>query len=308
MAYGVVMMEINARRQAALLAATEVVPGEWRDLADLIDRDGLDWLERDGTPLAERGGLADHLLHNIDEGRVEHWLKVLDRLAEMQPDVWLVTVPERSYPANLRTVYNRPPFLFVEGTLNDRDARAVAIVGSRRASDHALQTAFSLAHELAIAGVTIVSGLADGIDTAAHRGALDTTHGRTLAVLGTGIDRTFPEHNASLARKVTARGALVSQFRPGSPPTRSTFPMRNAVISGLSRASLLVEASERSGTRSEAEHSLRQGRPVLLWAPLLERQPWARDFVHTRDGASFVSSADDVLRSVDAIAPHPQLT
>ena len=295
------MMDTNTRRHAALLAATEVVPGEWRDLADLIASDGLDWLEG-GTGLGSTG-LAEHLVDNIDEGRVEHWLKVLDGLAETHPEIHLLTVADPGYPANLREVYNRPPFLFVDGQFTGRDVRSAAIVGSRRASDEALEAAYSLARDLAATGVTIVSGLADGVDTAAHEGALASEDGRTLAVFGTGIDRVFPEENTELARRVAERGAVVSQFRPGSPPARSTFPMRNAVISGLSRASLLVEASERSGTRSEAEHSLRQNRPVLLWAPLLEHQSWAREFVNGHAGASFVWSSDDVLRAVDHTAP-----
>lgn len=296
------------RRHAALLAATEVLPGEWRDLADLIDQYGLGWLDSGQAADASDSGLAQHLHRSIDQGRVEHWLKALDRLAETLPAVRLVTVADSDYPDNLREVYNRPPFLFVHGTLTASDDRAVAIVGSRDATDDTIRTASSLARELAAAHITIVSGLADGVDTAAHKGALDEPNGRTLAVFGTGIDRVFPQHNSDLAQTIATRGATLSQFRPGSPPTRSTFPIRNAVISGLSRASVVVEASERSGTRSEAEHSLRQNRPVLLWAPNLQPHAWARTFVDANDQAHFVRSADEIVRHADLAGTHARLT
>lgn len=286
-------------RHAALLAATEVLPGEWRDLADLIVEHGLAWLDSDGVAAVPDSGLAQHLYLSIDAGRVEHWLKALDGLAASHPSARLVTVADPDYPQNLWEVYNRPPFIFVEGTLTERDRRAVAIVGSRDASDDAMRTASVLARDLASTDITVVSGLADGVDAAAHRGALDASDGRTFAVFGTGIDRVFPEHNADLARDIAARGATLSQFRPGSPPTRSTFPMRNAVISGLSRASIVIEASERSGTRSEAEHSVRQSRPVLLWAPTMRRRSWARTFVDAHDQAHFVESVDEILRRAD---------
>lgn len=292
------MMTSFQRKHAALLAATEVLPGEWRDLADLIDAHGLAWLEprSDSPPTDSR--LADHVRFNLDPGRLDHWMAVLTRLAADRPYVRMVCVGDQDYPRNLGGVYNRPPFLFVEGSLRPNDQCAAAIVGSRRASAEGIHVAEKLASELAAADVTVVSGLAAGIDAAAHQGALAAAAGRTLAVFGTGIDRVVPEANTDLADRIRRRGALLSQFRPGSPPTRSTFPMRNAVISGLSRASVVIEASERSGTRSEAEHALRQHRPVLLWAPILRRHRWARDFADSDELVSFVDSVEEILAAV----------
>lgn len=301
------MTERHERRHAALLAVTEVLPGEWRDLSDLVEREGLGWLDGLSSSDHARSGsdLATYLRGNLDEGRVDHWLKVVDRLVVRCPGVRMVTMADDDYPKNLRTVYDRPPFLFVKGTIVAADELAVAIVGSRKADDSSLDAAGALARELVASGVTIVSGLADGIDTAAHLGALEVPDGRTTAVLGTGIDLVYPQRNAGLAETITGRGAIVSQFRPGSPPTKSTFPMRNAVIAGVSRGSVLVTASERSGTRSEAEHSLRLGRPVLLWRPALGGQPWAREFVARHERANFVASAQEVLDHTGLAGAQP---
>ena len=166
------------------------------------------------------------------------------------------------YPARLAEVPDAPATLHVRGALVDADALAVAIVGSRRATPYGLEVAETLAADLAARGVTIVSGLARGIDSAAHRGAL-RVGGRTLAVLGSGVDVIYPRENRRLADEIAARGALLSQFAPGTPPLPQNFPTRNQVIAALSLAVVVVEAAEKSGSLITARLAAELGREVL---------------------------------------------
>jgi DNA processing protein len=204
----------------------------------------------------------------------------------------LVTVLDPDYPANLRLIPNLPPFLFCRGELSDGDARSVAVVGAREASDAGIRRAASMSRQLAEAGVTVVSGLAKGIDTAAHRGALEAG-ARTIAVLGTGITRCYPRENQGLAEEITASGVLVSQFWPTSHPSRYTFPRRNVVTSGISQGTVVIEATSRSGAKLQARIALGHGKRVFLIRSLVADEPWARDYVENR-GAIEVASADAV--------------
>jgi DNA processing protein len=166
------------------------------------------------------------------------------------------------YPSRLAEVPDAPATLHVRGVLVDADALAVAIVGSRRATPYGLEVAETLAADLAARGVTIVSGLARGIDAAAHRGAL-RVGGRTLAVLGSGVDVIYPPENRRLAAEIAERGALLSQFAPGTPPLPQNFPTRNQVIAALSLAVVVVEAAEKSGSLITARLAAELGREVL---------------------------------------------
>ncbi len=173
-----------------------------------------------------------------------------------------LTRDDAEYPAHLRGLPEAPDTLHVRGALAERDVLAIAVVGSRRATPYGLEVAETLAADLAARGATIVSGLARGIDTAAHRGAL-RVGGRTVAVLGSGVDVVYPPENARLADEIAARGALLSQFAPGTPPLPHHFPTRNAVIAGLSLAVVVVEAAERSGSLITARLAAELGREVL---------------------------------------------
>ena len=158
----------------------------------------------------------------------------------------VITYDEAGYPCNLRTAPAPPPVLYVKGTLLPQDAAAVAIVGSRRASAQALQMAKELGRELAQKGITVVSGLAIGVDTYAHEGALEGG-GTTIAVLGCGADIVYPQRNRQLAARISQSGALVSEFACGMPPRAGHFPVRNKTIAGLALGTVVVEAGERSG-------------------------------------------------------------
>jgi DNA processing protein len=200
----------------------------------------------------------------------------------------------------LLAIPNCPTELWYSGRLDVLDAPAVAIVGSRAASAVALEIATQLAANLAARGVTVVSGLARGVDSAAHRGAL--SHGTTVAVLGSGLDVIYPREHRELAETVAARGLLVSEYPPGTPPHQGQFPMRNRIISGLSRAVVVIEAHEKSGSLITAALALQQGREVMAVPgnPLSGRSRGAHALI--RDGAKIVECADDILEEL-GLAP-----
>jgi DNA processing protein len=228
----------------------------------------------------------------------------LVRQASADIDRWrqdgfaVVTVLDPAYPANLRQVHDRPPLLFVAGTLLAGDTGSIAVIGSRRASPSGLEAARSLAEGLSAAGFVIVSGLAEGIDTMAHQTALDSG-GRTVAVIGTGLARTFPPRNAELQRRIASEGAVVSQFWPEEPPSARTFPLRNALMSGLALGTVIVEASARSGTRVQARAALAHGRPVFLLRALLG-QEWARELAR-RPGVHVIEEPDEIIATVERL-------
>jgi DNA processing protein len=211
----------------------------------------------------------------------------------------LLTVLDRNYPPNLRAVHDRPPMVFVAGQLTRADARGVAVVGARNASRAGIGRARAIAEHLVDHGYTVVSGLAAGIDTAAHTAAL-TKSGRTVAVIGTGLSRSYPPGNAPLQRRIASECAVVSQFWPDSPPSRRSFPMRNAVMSGIALATVVVEASDTSGARMQARLAMAQGRPVFLLASLVEQQPWARDYAQ-RPGTHVVREPHEITTVVERL-------
>lgn len=211
--------------------------------------------------------------------------------AALLPVVW--TDPR--YPPALATIADPPVVLWVRGEPDALSAPAVAIVGSRAASPYALEVAERLAADLAASGVVVVSGLARGVDSAAHRGAV-RGGGRTVAVLGSGADVVYPAEHVALAADIADRGgAIVSELVPGTPPRPVFFPRRNRIISGLARAVVVIEAGERSGSLITAREALEQGRDVLAVPGnvLTGRNRGAHALL--RDGAKIVETADDIL-------------
>ena len=184
------------------------------------------------------------------------------------------SVLDPAYPRNLREVHDRPPLLFATGQLCPGSDRAIAVIGSRHASPGGLERARDVAGHLVGRDFVVVSGLAAGIDRAAHLAAL-AHDGRTIAVIGTGLRHSYPREHADLQAMIATRDAVVSPFWPDTPASRETFPVRNGVMSGLSLASVIVEAGVTSGTRIQARLALAHGRPVFL-AETLISQPWAQ--------------------------------
>ena len=223
---------------------------------------------------------------------------LLDRAREVRAracgdDIHVVAWNDPRLPTALIAIGDCPPALWYRGALDCFDAPAVAIVGSRAASRVALDTAERLAADLAARGVTVVSGLARGVDSAAHRGALRT--GRTIAVLGSGPDRIYPAEHAGLAREIAAAGLVLSEYPPGTPPLPFHFPMRNRLISGLCRAVVVIEASDKSGSLITAACALEQGRDVMAVPGNVLSGRNRGGHALIRDGAKIVECADDIV-------------
>ena len=209
-----------------------------------------------------------------------------------------ITAEDDAYPQNLKNIYDPPPILFVKGDLLRSDQKALAIVGTRRATRYGLETARKLAAQLSQLGITIISGLAIGIDTAAHEGALEAK-GRTISVLGSGIDQVFPQRNRGLARKIEENGAMVSEFPLGQPPDTWTFPQRNRIISGLSLGVIMVEGHYDSGAMITAKLALEQGREVFAVPGNVELDQSKGPHWLIKQGAKLVESVDDVLEELN---------
>jgi DNA processing protein len=287
------------RQQAFLLAAAEVVPGDRHDLSDLLIRLPSQNSLENGTSLGSREGrLAEYIRSLVDTARVQFWDERLRRLGDENREVRLISIQDEGYPPLLRLSHRRPPFLFVDGSLDWCKGPTLAIVGSRAASSRASKSAYVIAAEAASRGVTVVSGLAAGIDAAAHRGALENG-GQTVGVMATGIDSVYPPENEELAQSIREKGCLLSQFQPGSPPTKSTFLLRNGVISGVSLVSLIVQGGDRSGSQNEAEQAIAQSRPVLFWAPHMHHEGWAARFTQAYEGVYLIDSAEQLFSQVN---------
>ena len=221
------------------------------------------WQRQSPPALMTAPGERDALVDAAEQ--ISHWASRGWRLT---------TILDAGYPARLREIHQAPPILFSRGTLIADDP-AVCVVGSRQASEHGLDTAARIARELTARGITVVAGLARGIDTAAHQAALDAG-GRTVGVIATGIARVYPPENHRLHEDIASRGLLLSQFWPEAPPQRHTFLMRNAAMSGYTLATVVVEAGEKSGARVQARLAVEHGRPVILTDAVVDRNDWAK--------------------------------
>jgi DNA processing protein len=210
----------------------------------------------------------------------------------------VISVLDDDYPAGLRGIHQAPPIIFTMGGVLVEDP-GVSVVGSREASAQGIAMAADVARTLCSAGMTVVSGLARGIDTAAHRAALDSG-GRTVAVIGTGIGRAYPAENRPLQDEIARRGLVLSQFWPDAGPDKHTFPMRNATMSGYGLATVVVEASEKSGARIQARMAVEHGRQVILTDQVVARNQWAQALLG-RPGVHVASSPDGVLEVVEQV-------
>ncbi len=248
---------------------------------------------------------AQRFLQQPDRERIERDLAWAE-----QPGNRIITCREPAYPALLLQIADPPPLLYVHGNIEALGQLQLAMVGSRNPTASGQRTATEFARYLALAGLTITSGLALGIDAASHRGALDVSK-PTIAVMGTGLDRVYPSRHRELAHAIAEHGALVSEFPTGTAPRPENFPRRNRIISGLSLGILVVEAATRSGSLITARCAGEQGREVFA-IPGSIHNPLARG-CHTliRQGAKLVETAQDVIDELGALAgacatPEPQ--
>lgn len=263
-------------------------------------------------------GISEKVAHEIRKGpsdqKVDRELSLLKEIGGK-----ITTLNDETYPPRLREIYDPPPVLYMRGELKKEDELAVAIVGSRKTSPYGRWVTEKISQELASHGVTIVSGMARGIDSVAHLGAL-SSGGRTIAVLGCGIDRVYPPENRVLFSRIIDHGAILSEFPMGSPPEGSHFPKRNRIISGLSIGVVVVEASEESGSLITAHYALEQGREVFAVPGNIGTKGSRGTHLLIRQGAKLIESGEDILeeilpqwkrekeRFIEIESPAPELT
>jgi DNA processing protein len=240
------------------------------------------------------------------------WESLVDLTAELKRirdfEATVVTVEDPDYPELLREIHDPPTVLYLWGKLDSRDKNAVGVVGSRRTSHYGLECAKKISFQIAYAGLTVVSGLALGIDSAAHQGAL-AAKGRTIAVLGGGLLHLYPPENRPLAEKISASGAVVTEFPMDTKPDRQTFPMRNRIISGWGFGLLVVEAGLNSGALISASQAADQGRSLYAIPGPIDRPTSQGSNRLIQQGAKLVMSVEDILEDLQTLFPKtPELT
>ena len=241
-------------------------------------------------------GLRSQTIEAIISFKDKDWAKKeLDQIEKQ--GITFLTIQDERFPRNLKEIYDPPPFLYVKGELREDDNFSLSLVGSRNASPYGKTMTKRLSRILTERGFTIVSGLARGIDTCAHKGALEGG-GRTVAVLGSGIDLIYPWENKGLAKEITLHGAIVSEFPLGTQPEAINFPSRNRIISGLSLGTVIVEASFRSGSLITARMALEQGREVFAVPGNID-SPWSKGTNRLiKEGAKLIMDPDDIIEEV----------
>lgn len=280
---------------AAVLATLEIMPLDRADLTPFVRSGAIREILGESVGRTE-SSLFKYALTEVDSRRLLYWKKLLRRDVQERRDYDLVLAGSARYPQRLAAVWDAPPVLFVKGELVDA-AASVAIIGSRKTCPGALDMSREVATTLGASGIEIVSGLALGVDGAAHSGALEVS-GRTSAILGTGIQVVFPEEHEELACSVSKSGALVSEFFPYAPRTKSSFLRRNGTIAAMSDLLVAVDAGQQSGSRQAVQRAVEYDRPVALWQPALGQENWALDLVKSKQ-AVFFSGASDLLDTME---------
>ena len=257
-------------------------------------RDDADGDDMQGT-LLDDVGLCAEQVRQLEDARNESVQNLEDWRSQ---GFDFVSVFDTRFPERLRATIDVPPFLFASGDLKADDL-GVSVVGSRHCTPEGARFAVDCAHMLVERGLTVVAGLAKGIDTFAHQTALNDG-GRTVAFIGTGIDRQYPAENRDLQHEIEERGLVLSQFWPGAQPTKQSFPMRNALMSGYGVATIIADAGEHSGTRAQARQAQRHGRPIIINRMVLDKAQWARD-LENRPGVYIVDDVVGASRALDRI-------
>ena len=271
-------------------------------------------LETFGDARAVLAATEDQLLRVHGVGAetaraISHWEEDVDLAAELKRTqefgCRIVTQLDEEYPALLREIYDPPIVLYILGRLLSSDNNGVAMVGSRQNTPYGLETARRLTYQLAYAGVTVVSGGARGIDTAAHQGAL-SAKGRTLAVLGTGINLVFPPENAQLFERIASNGAVLTQFPFGRPPDKQSFPIRNRIVAGMTLGTVVVEANVSSGALITAHFATDYGRQVFAVPGRIDspRSKGCHDLI--KKGAKLCEGVEDILSEFEYLFPPSQ--
>jgi len=243
-------------------------------------------------------GIATRLFDSIRTIDIRRELELIEK-----HNIKVLTFLDKEYPENLKNIHSPPIVLYIKGAIHPEDKFAISIVGSRMASIYGLQQAERLAFELASHGLTIVSGLARGIDSSSHRGALKAK-GRTIAVLGSGLANIYPEEHISLTEEISQNGAVISEFPMSTIPARGNFPRRNRIISGLSLGVVVVEASEKSGALITVDFALEQGKDVFAVPGKVDSITSRGTNRLIKQGARLVESSKDILDELKVRCPN----
>ena len=294
----------NGRREmnqehVALVALLRTRPEKltWRKLTEQVLDAGSAhavWMDHNPEQLIPSPDAELALLHAARD--LAHWESIGLRF---------ISVLDADFPQRLLDIVETPPFLIAQGVVEPTDL-GLSVVGSRKASPRGLEMATNTAKFLVGEGLTVISGLAAGIDTAAHRAALESG-GRTVAFIGTGSLRTYPAENRDLHKEIIDNGLVLSQFWPEAPVQKQNFLMRNALMSGYGLATIVIEAGETSGARAQARMAVEHGRPVILADPVVERNTWAQALVK-RPGVYVVKGWREIGPVIERIRLEPQRT
>lgn len=249
---------------------------------------------------ASRKDLSAAIGERLCEGIAAFDTRLLEKelILAKKAGIKIITLFCQDYPQALKNIPGKPIVLYVLGNITEQDDLAFGIVGSRRASFYGLNSAATFASQLSAYGITIVSGMARGVDTYAHRGALKVK-GRTLAVMGSGFNHIYPEENTDLAKEISLSGAVISEFPMGTEPLSMNFPRRNRLISGLSRGILVTEAARNSGALITADFALEQGREVFALPGRIDSTGSIGANTLLKQGAKLVTCCDDILEELN---------
>lgn len=258
-------------------------------------------LEADESALVQANGVGHDLARKILEQRGE-----VDPEGEIERasaiGACIITPLDEEYPRQLKEIHDPPLALYILGRLESKDQNSIAVVGTRRATHYGRDSAERLSYELAQAGFVVVSGLALGIDTAAHKGALKAG-GRTIGVIGSGLDCIYPSENRTLAKEIAECGAVISEFTLGRQPDKTSFPIRNRIISGMSLGTVVVQAGTTSGAMITASQALEQGRSVFAVPGRIDSHASRGPHRLIRDGARLIENVDDVIDELQFLLP-----
>jgi DNA processing protein len=295
-----IVMEVR-EALIALNMIDHVGPVRLRQLLDHLG-DPVSILRASASQLRRVPGIGEETADAI-----AHWETGVDLEAELRRireyGCRVVIQDDPDYPALLRQIYDPPIVLYVQGDLTERDRNLIAIVGSRRTTHYGQEVARKLAYQLAYVGVTVVSGGARGIDTAAHQGALNAK-GRTLAVLGTGINHVFPPENAELFRRIAGQGALITQFPFNRPADKQSFPIRNRIVAGMTHGTVLVEADLHSGALITSNMAVDYGRQLFAVPGRIDspQSKGCHDLI--KKGAKLCEGVEDILTEFEYLFPR----
>lgn len=293
-------MATSRREDMALLALLRLRHGgaSWARIANQV--------QLEGSAVEVLETVADDRQALVSDPEIEGALAQADAdlAGWAAADLDFISILSERYPNRLAGVFDAPPFLFASGTVDPGD-QGMSVVGSRKTTPSGEAMARDAVRILAERNLSVIAGLAAGIDTIAHRAALELG-ARTVAVIGTGINRCYPAANRGLQDEIVAKGLVISQFYPDSPPSKTSFPMRNGTMSGYGMATIVIEASEHSGTRIQARRAAEHGRPVVLSRRVVNTTEWGAE-IAKNPWVYVVQSRSDIERAADEIRSEPSM-